>query len=415
MQNKRSILVVVESIDINDSSGTKGRVALIKNLKKIGHDVTVLHYNRKNLSLEGIKCIAIKENKFLFYILSRIRRLFNRYFKFDAFRWSEYVLGFSIEFFNDSNSISKSIKKYADNHDLILTLSKGVSFRTHHAMLKCKTYKSKWIAYVHDPYPFSKFPPPYTWNQPGYKVKEQFFKKVAQHAMHSIFPSQLLMEWMGQFYPNFLKTGIVIPHQNLKLESNLDTNLPDFFDSKCFNILHAGNLMKERPPNGLIEGYKLFLKKHPEGKKDTKLILIGSSPHHKEVLNMYKEEVASIHIEQKSVDFETVNTIQRNSSVNVILESDSEISPFLPGKFPHCVFANKPIIVLGPENSEVMRLMGKSYANHALVNDAKKISIIIEDLYSLWLKNNQNVKLNRPDLLDYLGIEHFKNQFENVF
>lgn len=414
-QNKKSVLVVTESIDINDSSGTKGRVAIIKNLQKIGYVVKVLHYTRRPIDLEGVDCVSIKERRFLFYILSRIRRVFNRHFKFDAFKWSEYILGFSFDFFNDSKSIAKSIKRYGKDYDLILTVSKGVSLRTHHAMLRRANYYHKWAVYVHDPYPFSKFPPPYTWNQPGFKVKENFFNRVSEAAKYSIFPSQLLMEWMGQFYPNFLKTGIIIPHQNLEVKQNDEIALPSFLNTTEFNILHAGNLMKQRPPIGLLEGYRLFLNKNPSANFDTRLIHIGNCRDFETELNTYEKKVKTLLVIKKNMPFEIVNQIQKNCSVNVILESYSNISPFLPGKFPHCVFANKPILALGPKKSEVMRLMGKSYPYYAKIDDPNKIAKVIEDLYLLWKERRELLKLDRPDLLDYLGIQHFETQVSHLF
>jgi hypothetical protein len=411
----KKVLVVAESIDINDSSGTKGRVALIRNLQKVGCKVKVIHYTRRETSIEKIDCEPIKENKFLFYVFSRIRRVFNRYFKFDAFKWSEYFFGFSLEFFNDSKSISKSIKKHGANFDLIITVSKGVSLRTHHAMLKYSEFYFKWAAYIHDPYPFSKFPPPYTYSQKGFKLKELFFNRVALNAKYSIFPSQLLMEWMGQFYPNVLKTGIVIPHQNLEWKHNKNIQLPSFLNTNNFNILHAGNMMKERPPMGLLEGYKLFLSKNPSASLDTKLIHVGNCNDFENKLNIYEQNLKNFHFIKSNMPFEIVNQIQKHCSVNVILESNSEISPFLPGKFPHCVYANKPILVLGPEISEVIRLLGKKYPYYAKNGDANKIAIIIENLYKLWKQDAKKLTLNRPDILDYLGIKYFENQMQHLF
>lgn len=413
-QNK-TVLVVAESIDINDSSGTKGRVAFIKNLQKIGCSVKVLHYTRRDVYIEGIECESIKENKFLLYVLSRFRRVFYRHFKFDAFKWSEYVFGFSLEFFNDSKSISKSIKKHGANFDLIITVSKGVSLRTHHAMLKNSEFYFKWAAYIHDPYPFSKFPPPYTYSQKGFKLKELFFNRLALNAKYSIFPSQLLMVWMGQFYPNVLKTGIVIPHQNLALKHGENISLPSFLDTSVFNILHAGNMMKERPPIGLLEGYKLFLSKNPSAILDSKLIHIGNCRDYEAELHNYEQMIDTLCTIKNNMPFEIVNQVQKNCSVNVILESNSEISPFLPGKFPHCVYANKPILAIGPQRSEVMRLMGKTYPYHANSDDSDKIAKIIEDLYVLWKEDREKLTLNRSDLMDYLGLKHFKKQMQHLF
>ena len=61
MPSQRKILVVVESIDLEDSSGAKANVALIQNLHKAGYKVLVYHYTRKEIQLPGITCIAIKK------------------------------------------------------------------------------------------------------------------------------------------------------------------------------------------------------------------------------------------------------------------------------------------------------------------------------------------------------------------
>jgi len=243
----RKIVVIVDSIDINDSSGSKANVALIKNLITIGYEVFVYHYTRKEVKLHRAYCHAIKEKKRnLLYILSRIQRIIQRAFKINLAKHLEPIFGFSFTFFNDVNSIKAALKKVdIIKVDLVLTLSKAASFRPHYAVNKMPKFYDKWMAYIHDPYPFSCYPEPYDWREPGYKKKEQFFKNLSNRAKYSAFPSVLLKEWMGKFFLNFLNTGIVIPHQNIDVD--LKTQVaPDFFDSDKFNILHAGSLMKQR-------------------------------------------------------------------------------------------------------------------------------------------------------------------------
>ena len=50
MKVLKRILIVIESIDVDDSSGTKGRVALIQSLAKESNEVTVLHFTQKKHS-----------------------------------------------------------------------------------------------------------------------------------------------------------------------------------------------------------------------------------------------------------------------------------------------------------------------------------------------------------------------------
>jgi glycosyltransferase involved in cell wall biosynthesis len=412
----KQILTVVDSIDVNDSSGSKANVALIKNIYAIGYNVTVLHYTRKNIILDGVKCICIPEKKYnLFYLLSRTQRVIQRYFKVNLATYLESMFGFSFTFFNDVNSIKAALSKCnASKFDLIITLSKGASFRPHYAVNKLADLHKKWMAYIHDPYPFSCYPSPYQWDEPGHKQKRLFLKEVSKNAKYAAFPSLLLKQWMGNFFTNFIKTGVIIPHQNFE-EKSIDIEEPSYYDKTKFNVLHAGNLMKQRDPEGLLKGFKLFLKNNPEAKNDSKLILLGSASYYKDFIKSFATDMPQLYIEPSNAPFEQVYWLQKHASVNIILEADSEISPFLPGKFPHCVAANKPILHLGPKHSETKRLLGEDYPYWSEIHDAVAISKVLNILYTAWKTKNNTHVLDRPDLEAYLGETYLKEQFQKVF
>jgi len=415
LKKTRNILVVVESIDVNKSSGPKVNIAFINNLVALGYAVKVLHYTRKEIQLKGAECINITEQKLGFnFYLSRLQRIFQRITKLDVSRKLENSFGNSFTFFNDSNSIQKAIKAHYNAHDLIVTLSQGASFRPHHAMLGLSNLHNKWLAYVHDPYPFHLYPDPYNWSEPGYKLKIEFFKKVSERAKFSGFPSELLKEWMGKHYPNFLNSGLVIPHQHLETEKENTISSLDYFDDKKFTLLHAGNLMKQRSPVGLIEGFKLFLENNAEAKNESELMLIGAC-FDKPLLTRYDKAISQLYVQMKSIPFNQIHFLQQRVNVNIILESKAEISPFLPGKFPQCVMANKPILALGPKHSETKRLLGEDYEFQAEANENKIIANLIEILYKRWKTNNE-LKLNRPDLEHYLSPSLIDSDLkENVF
>ncbi|MTH17544.1 UDP-glycosyltransferase [Flavobacterium sp. LC2016-01] len=412
------ILVVVESINIEDSSGSKANVALINNLNKAGFEVLAYHYTLKDIKLEGIKTYAIPEIKISgLFFLSRLQRVISRNLKVNMASFLEKLFGFSFTFFNDTNSIRQAIEKNKFQPDLVLTLSKGASFRPHYAMLKIPDLHNKWIAYVHDPYPFHFYPRPYTWVEPNYKAKENFFLEVSKKAKFSAFPSQLLLEWMGSYFPDFMKTGIVIPHQNSKdISQNLDqnTNLLSYFDKTKFNLLHAGNLMKQRSPEGLIKGFKLFLEKNSDAKKEARLLLLGNASYHTEMLNDYKKNSPEIFIHNGNKPFDEVYYLQKNVSVNIILEAKGEISPFLPAKFPHCVEANKAILSLAPYYSETRRLLGEDYEYWSEVDDVKRIAFLIEKLYLLWKQNPNELNLNRKDLEEYVSVSYLTDTLKDL-
>lgn len=410
------ILVVVDSINIEDSSGSKANVAMIHNLVEAGFEVLVYHYTLENIQLAGVACFAIPEIKYSpLYFLSRLQRVLSRNFNINVAPFLEQLFGFSFTFFNDANSIAKALRKSNFEADLVMTLSKGASFRPHYALLKLPVMHHKWMAYVHDPYPIHYYPRPYNWIETSYKQKQQFFLEVSQKAGFSAFPSLLLQEWMGSYFSNFLKTGVVIPHQNARYELK-NNQFPSYFDPSKFNVLHAGNLMAQRSPEGLIEGFTLFLLQNPEAGKEARLYLLGNAKDHAQMLEDYKKSSPEIYIFNGSIPFDEVFLLQMNASVNVILEAKSEISPFLPAKFPHCVAANAAILSLAPYYSETRRLLGKDYPYWSEQDDVDKIAVLIEKLYLSWKQNPDHLLLDRRDLEAYLSAEYLKkviNELKN--
>ena len=412
---KIKIAVVVDSINVEDSSGSKANVALINNLVDAGFEVLVYHYTLKNIQLPGVSCFAIPEIKHSpWYFLSRLQRVIWRNFNINVAPFLEKIFGFSFTFFNDTNSIITALRQMNFKPDLVLTLSKGASFRPHYSVLKLSHFHDKWMAYVHDPYPFHCYPRPYDWVESSYKQKEVFFRAVSEKAKYSSFPSLLLKDWMGSYFPNFLKTGVIIPHQNSNYKIK-DCKLPSNFDSSKFNLLHAGNLLQQRSPEGLIEGFKLFLNKNPETKTQVRLLFLGPvfQLHIKKIEESAKS-FPEIYFHNGNVPFEIVYNLQKKVSVNIILESKSEISPFLPGKFPHCVEANHAILSLAPYYSETKRLLGENYPYWSEADDIEKIADNIEKLYQLWKQNPEKILLNRSDLEEYVSVSYLKNVINDL-
>ena len=409
------ILVISESIDIEDSSGTKGRVAMIHNLERIGCDLKVLHYTRKEIHLKDILTVAIKENRRSFYFfLSRIERHLRKNLKLDIHKPLESLMGFSFTLLNDRDSIIQGIEKEKNfNPDFIITLSKGGSFRPHHALLGMPDLHHKWIAYIHDPYPMHLYPPPFAWVEPGQFKKWEFVKNISENAAYAAFPSELLKDWMGSYFPGFINNSIIIPHQISSIEND-DIDLPEFFDPSKFNILHAGTLLEPRDPKPLVNAYFKLVGKFPDAAAETNLIFIGKSANYQEWLQKKAKDLENLHIVSGGLSYEAVRKLQDLASINVILEAKSQISPFLPGKFPHCVQADSPILLLGPDLSESRRLLGKSYPYWSRVEDEEKITGLLENLYLKWKKNPEDLKLDRKDLEEYLSPSYLLKIIQNL-
>lgn len=415
MTEGKKILVVAESIDVEDSSGSKANVALIRNLRKAGYHVTVYHYTRKELQLEGIECYSIAEKRrSLLFFLSRSERYLRYLLKLKLHKPLERKFGFSFTLFNDRNSIIRSLKEIDFKPDLVLTLSKGGSFRPHHAVLKLPEFQKKWIAYIHDPYPMHFYPKPYTWFEPGYKKKEEFMRRIGEKAAYVAFPSKLLMEWMGSKICAYIEKGIVIPHQSIGSEKSeaipLEYGLGSLFTDKNFTLLHAGNLLQARKPFVLLKAFERFLKKYPEA--PAKLVHIGHNGYAREFMDRYSSDYEQVIAINENMPFNQVYTLQKKASVNIILEAIADFSPFLPGKFPHCINAEKLILLLSPKKSESRRLLGDDYPYWSEADDEDEIYRLIEQLYTTW--KSRGTSYIREDLKEYLSEAYLKELFSTL-
>lgn len=410
----KKILVVVETIDVDNSSGAKGRVAFINSFFKAGYDVTVLHFSQKEILIEGVKCVSIPEHSLsLFFILGRLQRLLYRWFKIDINNFVNAVFGFSFGFFSDVNSILKAVKNYkAEDYGMIWTFGNGTSFRSHAALLRKPEWYSKWYAFVHDPYPQDLYPRPFNFVEYGFKKKRNFFRDITIHAQRVVFPSLLLKEWMQSYFVDLEGKSLIIPHPLQDEPQGMPGKITLPFKLSKFNIIHAGNLLNLRDPKSLVLAYEAFLNRIPAALEDSNLFIVGKESIFHKFLKEKQFRISQIIVSEGYLSFQESYYMQLNASVNVILEAKSEISPFLPGKFPHCVKADRPILLIGPYYSETKRLLGKNYPYLFGFDDVVGISKAIEELYFKW-KKDSNLKLDRADLVYYLSHDYLKEIIED--
>jgi hypothetical protein len=103
-----------------------------------------------------------------------------------------------------------------------------------------------------------------------------------------------------------------------------------------------------------------------------------------------------------------------DANVSLIIEADSDISPFMPGKLADLIFLEKPILALTPKNSETLRILGHNYPFTSRVNDEEQIFIKLLELWYLWKEQ----KLELPEknrLKDYVSAKRFNNEVEKLF
>lgn len=382
---KSKILIIVDSLDENSTSGARANAAIVRNMAS-AFNMDVIHSSDKELTINGLNFITVKEHRYNWrFFLSRSVRLIRRHLKIELSKSFENIIGFSFTFLNLAFSIEKKINEVVlDRYKLVITLSQGESFLPHYVFLKYPINHSKWLAYIHDPYPMACYPKSYAFQGHGTRQKREFMQAVFESARFIGFPSLLLSEWMKNYYSIDDQKIKILPHQiGCKLKQNPSNTFSSLFDKTDFNILFAGNLLGQRDPTGLIKALNKLIKDHPAHKKNIKLYFIG--PVSQTLISRINSLDLRNIIFYKSLPFIEAINHQFEADINVILEAEDKSSPFLPGKFPHCIAAGNPILLLGPEISECRRLLGEDYPYYARSNDFKSIVTCLEHLLQNWL------------------------------
>ena len=397
------ILIVADTLDVNGSSGGKASMALVKGFIEEGYQVTVLHYSRKEIAITGADVISIKEYKnSLVYVLAKLQMLFQRVTGRNINQWIEERRGFSFTHTYDVISIKKTLKRQIPSaYNVIIALSYASSFRAHRAILEMPQWHEKFLPYIHDPYPMHSYPRPYDWVEPGHQYKRDFFVDLYTVSHKIMYPSLLLSEWMESYYPTGKDKGVIIPH--LITNDLRDTqNYPPYFDKIKFNILHAGSLMSARNPLSLVYAFVTCLETSEEFSKNANLLIVGGASIFHQEMRKLAAHYPQLVISEVKEPFEVTYNMQQATSVNVILEAKGPASPFLPGKVPHCVAGNNPILLLGPYYSETKRILGEEYKYWSEIDDSATIQKHLLDLFNDWKIKEGNTVLECMTITNYL-------------
>ena len=283
-------------------------------------------------------------------------------------------------------------------------------------MLEIKT-SIPWLANFHDPFPMSLYPEPYKASTNRiYKRQEKSTRDIIDKATFVSFPSLLLKEWMQSFFPNIKEKSIILPHVGMKLN-----NLPDLLidhevqlEPNKFNILHAGTLLGPRNIKSLFTAFERFINYDDEIKKHAVLNVLGKIAKEQVEIIASNKENCNLNIITDRVSYKRSLKLTVDANVSLIIEADSDISPFMPGKLADLIFLEKPILALTPKNSETLRILGHNYPFTSRVNDEEQIFIKLLELWYLWKEQ----KLELPEknrLKDYVSAKRFNNEVEKLF
>lgn len=388
MQNKPNVLLVSSEIDRNRYSSSLTTYKFIEQASKYYKiDVLTEPMSRFDFDdfIETLFITNYKGHKGILY-LKVLNRLNKFLFKSNIYR--KFRL----------RAFKQSLKKLNLNkYDYIFAFGGGDFFEPLEALSKVKNLKAEKIGYIHDPFPFHFFPKPYKEPPTKRSIKhEHRLKKAFDNLNKLAFPSKLLSDWMGDCYNIKEEKRIVIPH-GLPLSFIDDTQYTNavnlFIDKHQLNdgfYFHAGTLLYHRRIEYLAEAFQKFKKEN--NSKNIKLVHIGNIQYN------YENTSEDVIIVNERLDLGFINNLSKKSLGLIIIEHISEISPFLPGKFPECISLKKPILHFGPKNSEIVRII-QTYYPHI---DSKTYTSELNDVNGILnVLASGGILLDNPAFLDY--------------
>ncbi len=241
------------------------------------------------------------------------------------------------------------LKKYIDENKIETIITTGPPHSLHLIGLKLKTNLNiKWFADFRDP-----------WTTIGYHKELKLTSK--SQKKHLRLEREVLNS----------ADVVIVTSQTTKKEFEKITSRPIYtitngydvenvgkvaLDEK-FTISHIGSFLSERNPRILWKVLKNIIKENPEFAHDFQMNLVGAVS--QEVLNTIQEFKLNKYINILGyVSHKEAIVFQKKSQVLLLVEINSEQTKnIIPGKLYEYMSAERPIIGIGPEESDFENIL----------------------------------------------------------
>ena len=278
----------------------------------------------------------------------------------------------------------KYLKKYIQENNIDTIVTSGPPHSLHLIGLKLKQdLNVKWFADFRDP-----------WTTIGYH-KELKLSNFA-HKKHKNLEKEVLNS----------ADKIIVTSKTTKVEFELLTTKPievitngydvekvekQPLDSK-FSLAHIGSFLSERNPKILWESLFELVNENPNFKNDLEIKLIGAVS--QEVLSTISDYNLNSFVNNLGyVSHSEAVAHQRKSQVLLLIEIDSEdTKSIIPGKLFEYMVSERPIIAIGPKDSDFAEIITTTNTGNFFEYDKKeKLKATILNFYHLYKEHNLKV------------------------
>ena len=276
------------------------------------------------------------------------------------------------------------LKEYLAKNDMDIVISSGPPHSLHLIGMALKEELGiKWVADFRDPWTTIHYHQSLRLNKRAQKKHLKLESQVLNNADLVVVTS---LNTKKEFQKTTNKPIEVITNGydiSEKIESNLDAQ---------FSIVHIGSLLTNRNPEILWE---VLSELKEENKAFSKALLI------KLVGTVSEDVLKSIEAVGLTANYKTLGyvshqeaiQIQHDAQVLLLVEMDSpETKSIIPGKLFEYVAANRPILALGPDGSDVEGILKETNSgNYFKYTDKEKLKKQLQLYYEAYLKANLHV------------------------
>ena len=248
------------------------------------------------------------------------------------------------------------LHEYIQNQKIETIVTTGPPHSLHLIGLQLKQKLNlKWIADFRDPWTTIGYQKELKLSDKAKTKHKKMETEVLTSADHIIVTSAVTkLE-----FEKLTKKPIKVITNGYDLVSNQQIEL----DAK-FTLSHIGSLLSRRNPEILWQVLKELILENEDFKRNFQLNLIGNTS--EEVLNSLREYNLTKYVNNVGyITYKQSVERQKKSQILLLIEIDSEETKcIIPGKLFDYLVSNRPIIALGPKDSDVQAILEKTEAGH---------------------------------------------------
>lgn len=170
-----------------------------------------------------------------------------------------------------------------------------------------------------------------------------------------------------------------------------------------FSISHIGSLLSDRNPLYLWEALKELKSENESFSKDFRLKLTGTIG--EPVLNAIKGAGLEENLEVEGyVPHKKAVEQQRKSQILLLIEVDNpDNNAIIPGKLFEYMAAKRPVLAVGPENSDIKRIISETNTGKFFIYREK------EEMKNYILESYRSFKINKLEV-NPVGLEKYSRK-----